>query len=85
MSIVSGGRSGVLGSEGVLRVIAGSVQGKRRLACVIAAVCALLAVPTVASAHIERASYWPDPAPDCSITPCAGGDVPVARSLASAT
>jgi len=41
-------------------------------------------VPAAASAHIERASYWPDPAPDCSITPCAGGAVPVPKTLASA-
>src|SRR5437763_881680 len=38
----------------------------------------------MARAHIERASYWPDPAPDCSISPCAGGQVPTARSLESA-
>ena len=54
----------------------------RRAVC--AAVVAALVVPAVASAHIERASYWPDPAPDCSISPCAGGEVPTARSLASA-
>jgi len=30
----------------------------------------------VAAAHIERASYWPDPAPDCSVNPCAGGALP---------
>jgi hypothetical protein len=42
-----------------------------------------LVVPTVASAHIERASYWPDPAPDCSVSPCAGGQVPTVRSLDS--
>jgi Right handed beta helix region len=43
-----------------------------------------LALPVVAQAHIERASYWPDPAPDCSISPCAGGEVPTPRSLGSA-
>jgi hypothetical protein len=43
-----------------------------------------MVVPGLASAHIERASYWPDPAPDCSINPCAGGAVPTARSLSSA-
>ena len=48
-----------------------------------ASLCALL-MPTLASAHVERASYWPDPAPDCSISPCAGGQVPTPRSLASA-
>ena len=43
-----------------------------------------LAVPSVALAHIERDSYWPDPAPDTSVTPAAGGEVPKSRSLASA-
>ena len=33
---------------------------------------------------MERPSYWPDPKPDCTISPCAGGEVPTARSLASA-
>src|ERR671926_356011 len=42
----------------------------------------LFAVPALA--HVERASYWPDPAPDCSITPCTGGGVPTIRSLDSA-
>ncbi len=44
----------------------------------------VVVLPTVAQAHVERPSYWPDPAPDCSISPCAGGTVPTARSLASA-
>jgi len=44
----------------------------------------ILLVPTAASAHIERPSYWPLPGPDCSITPCAGGVVPTQRTLASA-
>ena len=39
---------------------------------------------TTASAHIERASYWPDPAPDTSVNPPAGGAVPKARGLFSA-
>src|SRR5205085_11504968 len=58
----------------------------RSKSCVVvaAAVIAALVLPGVASAHIERASYWPDPAPDCSVTPCAGGQVPTARPLASA-
>ncbi len=34
--------------------------------------------------HIERSSYWPDPAPDTSVKPAAGGKVPKARSLGSA-
>ena len=37
-----------------------------------------------ASAHIERASYWPDPAPDSSVTPATGGKVPTVRSLYTA-
>jgi hypothetical protein len=48
-----------------------------------AALLSILLVPAFASAHVERASYWPDPAPDCSISPCAGGAVPKARTLAS--
>lgn len=45
---------------------------------------ALFAIPQLASAHLERPSYWPDPAPDRSVTPAAGGKVPKARSLQSA-
>ncbi len=41
-------------------------------------------VPQVASAHVERPSYWPDPTADCTVAPCAGGVVPQARTLASA-
>jgi len=26
--------------------------------------------PAIASSHIERPAYWPDPAPDCSVKPC---------------
>ena len=43
-----------------------------------------LALPAVASAHLERPSYWPDPAPDTEVSPPAGGEVPKARSLGSA-
>ena len=62
------------------------VRMRIRRLCVAFAVALLSAVlmPTLASAHVERASYWPDPAPDCSVTPCAGGAVPTPRSLASA-
>jgi hypothetical protein len=35
-------------------------------------------------AHLERPSYWPDPAPDTSVSPPAGGAVPEARTLPSA-
>ncbi|KAA1419552.1 hypothetical protein F0U44_14095 [Nocardioides humilatus] len=59
-------------------------------ALVLFLVAGLMAVvlPSVlapaASAHVERPSYWPNPKADCSISPCAGGAVPKARSLASA-
>src|SRR5687767_4637458 len=54
-----------------------------RLVVVVAALTAM-ALPASAMAHTERASYFPDPAPDCSVTPCAGGQIPTVRSLASA-
>ena len=57
-------------------------RGRPRI--LAAMVIGALALPAVASAHLERPSYWPDPAPDTSITPAAGGEVPKARSLASA-
>jgi hypothetical protein len=47
------------------------------------AAAALLAVAAVAVAHVERTSYWPNPGPDNSVKPAAGGKVPKARSLAS--
>jgi hypothetical protein len=50
----------------------------------IAAAIVALALPALALAHIERPSYWPDPAPDTSVTPPAGGKVPKARPLSSA-
>ncbi len=50
----------------------------------MAVVLGLLALPAVAVAHLERPSYWPNPAPDRSIKPAAGGGVPELRSLKSA-
>jgi len=50
----------------------------------LVALISVIAGATVASAHIERASYWPNPAPDKSVSPPAGGKVPKVRSLASA-
>lgn len=45
----------------------------------------MLAVATgVAVGHVERSSYWPNPAPDRTVTPATGGKVPKARSLESA-
>lgn len=43
-----------------------------------------LALAAPAAAHVERASYWPDPAPDASVSPAAGGAVPDVRPLATA-
>ncbi|HET8820043.1 MAG TPA: right-handed parallel beta-helix repeat-containing protein [Thermoleophilaceae bacterium] len=43
-----------------------------------------MGLPGAAIAHLERPSYWPDPAPDTSVSPPAGGEVPTARSLDSA-
>jgi hypothetical protein len=45
---------------------------------------ALLGLAAPAAAHVERPSYFPDPAPDSSVKPAAGGKVPKVRSLASA-
>ena len=55
----------------------------RRVVLLVAtAAAALLAMPALAFAHLERPSYWPDPNPDCSSEPVrrrqrAGG--PLAR------
>src|SRR4051794_29465532 len=47
------------------------------------AAVAVLALATAALAHVERTAYWPNPGPDNSVKPAAGGKVPTARSLAS--
>jgi hypothetical protein len=57
-------------------------RGVLAVSILIAAIAVL--VPTLALAHIERASYWPDPAPDASVKPAAGGSVPAVRKLFSA-
>lgn len=49
-----------------------------------AALLAVLVLAAPAMAHVERTAYWPDPKPDTSVSPPAGGSVPKARSLASA-
>jgi hypothetical protein len=51
-------------------------------AAVLAA--AALLVPTLASGHIERASYWPDPGVDTAGGQPTGGAVPATRNLLSA-
>ncbi len=57
---------------------------KRFILALFVGLSAVLAVPQIAEAHVERPAYWPDPNPDCAVTPCAGGEIPTARSLASA-
>ncbi|HEX6116644.1 MAG TPA: right-handed parallel beta-helix repeat-containing protein [Solirubrobacterales bacterium] len=49
-----------------------------------AIVGALLLVPALAFAHLERPSYWPDPNPERVDGKNVGGVVPKARSLGSA-
>jgi hypothetical protein len=56
----------------------------RLLSTVAVLTLAMSVVTTAAFGHVERSSYWPDPAPDRSVKPAAGGKVPKARSLASA-
>ncbi|HEY1359189.1 MAG TPA: right-handed parallel beta-helix repeat-containing protein [Thermoleophilaceae bacterium] len=60
-------------------------SGRRKalLAALVVFAAAVIAGAT-ASAHIERASYWPNPAPDTSVHPPTGGKVPKARSLYTA-
>ena len=58
--------------------------GRRLLSTAMVTAVGVLAFPAIAGAHLERPSYWPDPAPDTSVSPAAGGAVPVARSLESA-
>ncbi|CAN5156140.1 hypothetical protein BH09ACT12_BH09ACT12_13790 [soil metagenome] len=54
------------------------------LTALVALVAILLVPASPSQAHVERPSYWPNPKADCSISPCAGGAVPKARSLHSA-
>ena len=60
------------------------MRGTRLPLSVAAVVIALAALTATAYGHVERSSYWPDPAPDRSVKPAAGGQVPNARTLASA-
>ena len=59
-------------------------NGRRWCRVVVCATTLVLALPSVSAGHLERPSYWPDPAPDNSVSPPAGGKVPTARSLSSA-
>ena len=57
---------------------------KRRGFVAIAIGAAMLVSAPLAFAHIERASYWPDPGVDNAVKGGAGGKVPKTRSLFSA-
>jgi Right handed beta helix region len=57
-------------------------RGTLIVAIAVTAVAVL--IPALAFAHIERASYWPDPGPDTSVKPAAGGSVPAVRKIFSA-
>jgi hypothetical protein len=67
---------------GSWRGITARKPARRRI--FFAALALVLLGAAAASAHIERASYWPNPAPDRSVSPPAGGEVPAIRSLGSA-
>src|SRR4051794_29657752 len=56
----------------------------RLLAALAALTIAMAVATTSAYGHVERSSYWPDPAPDNGVKPAAGGKVPKARTLRSA-
>jgi hypothetical protein len=56
----------------------------RVLCLLVLATAAAFAFTATASAHVERPAYWPDPAPDTSITPATGGQVPKSRPLITA-
>ena len=59
-------------------------MGKRWQLALGLGIASLIALPSLALAHVERASYWPDPAPDTSVNPPAGGAVPAVRSIYTA-
>jgi hypothetical protein len=57
----------------------------RRVVVVGAATAvALLTLCGTALAHVERSTFWPNPAPDKSVKPAAGGEVTQYRGLGSA-
>src|SRR5215218_6808312 len=64
----------------------GARRARHRRGAVVAFAVALVAVlvPAIGLAHIERASYWPNPGPDTSVKPAAGGSVPAVRKVFSA-
>jgi len=56
----------------------GRLRGKASKLTVMAMLTGL-GGPAVAQAHIERPAYWPDPAPDTSVTPPAATSSPGRR------
>jgi Right handed beta helix region len=65
------------------RTTGGYAPPMRRLVLAAAAALSLFLAASPAFAHVERPSYWPDPAPDTSITPPTGGKVPRSRPLST--
>src|SRR3954471_2649008 len=59
------------------------MEARRTLLLALLAL-SILGLAAPALAHVERTAYWPDPRPDTSVKPAAGGDVPKTRSLQSA-
>lgn len=59
------------------------VKRRTRHLALFALMVGAIVIPASVSAHIERASYWPDPAVDKSVKGGTGGKAPRARSLAS--
>jgi Right handed beta helix region len=61
-------------------------KGRPRIGLIVGAATAvaMLVAPAAAIAHVERSTFWPDPAPDGSVHPAAGGKVPEYRPLDSA-
>jgi len=57
---------------------------RRALVAGAVALVAQVVLASVALGHVERTSYWPDPRPDTTVSPAAGGAVPVVRTLKSA-
>jgi hypothetical protein len=62
----------------------GGTTARRFAAGIGACLISALLVPALAAAHIERASYWPDPGVDFADGVPTGGTVPEARPLATA-
>jgi len=65
-------------------MIGGKLVHCRMAAGLLVAVATSFALAAPALAHVERPSYFPNPDPDTSATPAAGGEVPKVRTLYSA-